>query len=109
MSTTRKTSKEIESEAATARRERNVARAKEALLGIRNQQAFLRNFSKMGKLIGDMQEHVNWLIAEDESYARAAAELFAELSGTGGVQGENSAMVNSASPYPPGVNPNWRD
>lgn len=73
-----KTSKEIDGEQKVTAAERKLQKAKQGLCVLRGQLRALEEFPKMGKLQMQIQEHINWLVAEDEGYMQAAAELFAD-------------------------------
>lgn len=74
----KKTTKELETERAQARLNERQIKAGSVLLDLRAQIERLQHAAKMGDLINEIREHIEWLIAEDEAYANAAARIFLE-------------------------------
>lgn len=79
-----KTTKELEAERSQRSFDTRKAKARLALVEM---NCFVRKLSawpKQQNLIKATHEHMNWLIAEDEAFAQAAAELFVEAHSGGG-------------------------
>lgn len=73
-----KTSKEVESERAQRSFDRKKTLAKHGLQLLNTTIRGLQALPKMGNAVKALQEHSAWLIAEDDAYEAAAAELYIE-------------------------------
>lgn len=81
MSRRDQTTKEREGERAAKRLEQRVAQAKAGLVTLSEATNCLGRFPLMGKVLEQMRAHMEWLVAESEPYAQAAAELYVQARG----------------------------